>query len=65
MRYLPHTKEDIDQMLAKAGVSSIESLFDCIPDKLKTNKELNLPKSLTEWELDEHMDDIASSINAS
>jgi glycine dehydrogenase subunit 1 len=65
MRYLPHTKEDIEQMLEKTGLSSIKSLFDCIPDKLKTKNELNLPEPLTEWELDEHMDAIASSINAS
>ena len=65
MRYLPHTKEDIEKMLRKTGASSLDSLFDCIPDNLKTKDELNLPKPLTEWELDEHMDDIASSINAS
>ncbi|MCD4741358.1 MAG: aminomethyl-transferring glycine dehydrogenase subunit GcvPA [Desulfobacteraceae bacterium] len=65
MRYLPHTKEDIDKMLEKAGGSSLNSLFDCIPDELKTKNGLNLPKQLTEWELDEHMDNIASSINAS
>jgi len=65
MRYLPHTKEDIEQMLAKTGEPSIAALFDCIPEKLKTNQELNLPKPMTEWELNEHMDEIASSINAS
>ena len=65
MRYLPHTKEDIEQMLDKTGAPSLESLFDCIPDHLKTKDELNLPEPLTEWELDEHMDELASSINAS
>ncbi len=65
MRYLPHTKEDIKQMLERAGVSSLNALFDCIPDKLKTKDKMNLPGPLTEWELDEHMDVIASSTNAS
>ncbi|MGM0643214.1 MAG: aminomethyl-transferring glycine dehydrogenase subunit GcvPA, partial [Thermodesulfobacteriota bacterium] len=65
MRYLPHTKEDIDSMLEKIGKPSIDSLFDSIPDQLKTNEPLDLPDALTEWELDEHMLGVEQSIIAS
>ncbi len=64
MRYLPHTREDIEQMLEKTGLDSLASLFNTVPEKLKIKNELNLPQPLTEWELNEHMDKIASSINA-
>mgnify|MGYP001556064329 CR=1 FL=1 len=60
MRYLPHTKEDIDSMLKKTGCESIDELFDSIPAKLKTSEGLDLPASLTEWELNAHMEDLAS-----
>ncbi len=65
MRYLPHTQDDIDSMLKKIGKSSIDSIFDSIPDKLKTKEPLDLPEALTEWELDDHMHNVEQSITAS
>lgn len=60
MRYLPHTKEDIESMLKVAGAKSLDSLFDSIPDHLKTKEGINLPESLSEWELNSHMEELAS-----
>lgn len=60
MRYLPHTKEDIDSMLKTAGAPSLDSLFDSIPDDLKVKNGINLPDALSEWELDSHMEALAS-----
>ncbi len=60
MRYLPHTKEDIDQMLAVTGHASLDDLFETIPDELKTKEALNIPEALSEWDLDAHMEDLAS-----
>jgi glycine cleavage system pyridoxal-binding protein P len=34
MRYIPHTEQDIQQMLEAIGVSSIRELFQDIPDDL-------------------------------
>ncbi|MCK5348164.1 MAG: aminomethyl-transferring glycine dehydrogenase subunit GcvPA [Desulfobacula sp.] len=61
MRYLPHTKEDIEAMLKVTGVSSLDDLFDCIPDDLKTKNTVDIPESLSEWELNAHMEDLASA----
>lgn len=61
MRYLPHTKEDIDEMLAKSGHASIDDLFNTIPDALKTKGPLNLPEALSEWDLDTYMETLASA----
>lgn len=61
MRYLPHTKEDIESMLKVSGHSSLDNLFDSIPDDLKIKEGLDIPESLTEWELNAHMEELASS----
>ena len=51
MRYLSHTKSDIEEMLATVGRPSIESLFKSIPEKNRFNRPLDLPKALSEIEL--------------
>ncbi|WP_299982851.1 aminomethyl-transferring glycine dehydrogenase subunit GcvPA [Desulfobacula sp.] len=61
MRYLPHTKKDIETMLKVAGHSSLDDLFNCIPDDLKTKNTIDIPESLSEWELNAHMEDLASA----
>src|SRR3990167_4790904 len=51
MRYLPHTEQDIKEMLAKIGIKEISDLFNSIPSALRLEKPLNLPASLSESEL--------------
>ncbi len=65
MRYLPHTNKEIEEMLHVVGVKSIDDLFPTIPEKLKLKEELHLPLSMTEWELNDHMDKLAASMAAS
>jgi len=61
MRYLPHTQDDIAQMLAKTGHESLDDLFETIPDELKTKDGLNIPEALSEWDLNSHMEQMASA----
>ena len=61
MRYLPHTKEDIEGMLTVTGLSSLEDLFNSIPEDLKTKDGIDIPERLTEWELNAHMEALAST----
>ena len=65
MRYLPHTQEDIQQMLQVAGAADLEALFSSIPDDCRRKDEMNLPDPLTEWELNGHMDRLAAGMGAS
>ncbi len=51
MRYIGHAPSQIDEMLETLGISSIESLFNDIPDNVKLNREMNLPRPLDEIEL--------------
>jgi len=59
LRYLPQTEDDIRQMLETIGVSSIEELFACIPEKLRTQGSLDLPSALSEPELRREMQRLA------
>ncbi|EMS79424.1 aminomethyl-transferring glycine dehydrogenase subunit GcvPA [Desulfotignum phosphitoxidans] len=60
MRYLPHTQEDIQKMLAVAGAGSLDDLFKTIPDAVKVKDGLNLPEPMSEWELNDYMEKLAS-----
>ncbi len=55
MRYLPHTQQDIKEMLEVIGVGSLEELFSSIPQACRRNVPMQLPEPMTEWELKEHM----------
>lgn len=44
-------KEDIEQMLAVAGLKSMEDLFAEIPEQLLFNKEFALPEAMSEAEI--------------
>jgi glycine dehydrogenase subunit 1 len=65
MRYLPHTPQDIKEMLQKIGVEKIEELFSSIPEELKLKRELNLPPALDEITLIKHLEGLSDKNIAS
>jgi glycine dehydrogenase subunit 1 len=60
MRYLPHTDEEISQMLHEVGASSLNDLFSDIPKDCCCRLRLNLPEAKSEWELNDHMKNLSS-----
>ncbi|MEM6405640.1 MAG: aminomethyl-transferring glycine dehydrogenase subunit GcvPA [Pseudomonadota bacterium] len=48
MPFIPHTAEDVRQMLSTIGVNTIDELFDEIPDSLSTADWSDLPDGLSE-----------------
>jgi len=62
MRYLPHTPEDIAEMLKVVGASDLDDLFRTVPEECRRKESLNLPESLTEWELDDRMSGLSRSV---
>lgn len=64
MRYLPHTPEDMSAMLKTVGLDSIEGLFAHIPEDCRRREALNIPENLREWELYDHMDRLAGSVES-
>ncbi|PLX84158.1 MAG: aminomethyl-transferring glycine dehydrogenase [Desulfuromonas sp.] len=51
MRYIPHTEEDVRQMLEVIVVGSLEDLFEEIPRSVRLQRPLNLSRPLSESEL--------------
>ncbi|MBV6447152.1 aminomethyl-transferring glycine dehydrogenase subunit GcvPA [Nitrosomonas sp.] len=51
MPFIPHTEEDIAEMLASIGAKSIEDLFDEIPKELVSGKLTGVPAGLSELEI--------------
>jgi len=61
MPFIPHTKQDVKEMLATIGVESIDTLFDEIPDDLRLKQLPSVTDSLTEMELGQLMRQRAAS----
>jgi glycine dehydrogenase subunit 1 len=51
MPFIPHTPDDVTDMLAVVGAESIDDLFEEIPAALKTGALTNVPKALSEMEV--------------
>jgi glycine dehydrogenase subunit 1 len=60
MSFVPNTDEDRRQMLAEIGVSSFEELIHNIPQEIRLNRELDLPKKLSEYEVIKLMESYAA-----
>ncbi len=60
-KYLPHTHEDIEQMLKTIGVDSLEALYSDVPKALKKH-ELTLPSSHSELEIFEHFQNLSDEV---
>ena len=52
MRYLPHTDEEIAEMLAVVGRKSLDELFCSVPDGCRVEGAMDLPEPLDEWQSD-------------
>jgi glycine dehydrogenase subunit 1 len=57
--YLPHTAEQVDQMLAFLGLGSLEELFAVVPEALRLNRGLALPEGLPEPDVLDRLERLA------
>jgi len=60
MRYFPHTESDIQEMLQKIGVQSLDQLFSTIPSNLRLDRPLAVEPALDERALMDHLEELAS-----
>ena len=65
MRFLPHTPDDIREMLASVGVSGVADLFRDIPEVLRSRAAINLPPGLSEQDVWRTLEELAASNTAS
>jgi glycine dehydrogenase subunit 1 len=61
MPFIPHTDEEVRQMLEAIGVSSIEELFDEIPAELRFSGVKDVPEAMSEMEVAQLMQDRAQA----
>lgn len=54
-RYFPHTKADIDAMLQRCGVSSIDDLYSDVPRELRLKRDYALSRQLSEKEVRDYV----------
>jgi glycine dehydrogenase subunit 1 len=61
MRYIPHTAEDVRQMLEAIGVPAVDDLFVGVPAALRLGRPLALPAAASELELLRELGDLAAA----
>ena len=55
-KYFPHTQEDIDVMLRKVGVDSLDDLYAEVPESVRFKGEYDIPTSKSELEIRQTFD---------
>ena len=58
-KFFPHTEEDLKEMLAKAGVSSLEELYAEVPESIRFKGDYDLPEAMSELEIRQFFNELA------
>ncbi|MGI6563730.1 MAG: aminomethyl-transferring glycine dehydrogenase subunit GcvPA [Clostridia bacterium] len=58
-KYIPNTPTQAKEMLSALGIDSVDRLFDCIPDSIKSKNRMNLPKGLSDPDLERTLRSLA------
>jgi len=58
-KYLPHTEQEINEMLEVIGINDINELFDEIPNKLR-NHDFDIPNAKSELEIHQIFKELAN-----
>lgn len=62
--YNPNRGKDLQEMLERIGVSSVDGLFADIPDAVRLRHPLKVPGPLAEWDLHRHLRGLADKNQA-
>ena len=60
-KYFPHTQEDIDVMLRKVGVDSLDDLYAEVPESVRFKGEYDIPTSKSELEIRQTFDRLCNN----
>jgi len=61
-KYFPHTQEDLQAMLERVGVKTLDDLYADIPEAIRFRREYNLPEAMSEVELRQLFSEVSRSI---
>ncbi len=59
-KYFPHTADDLQAMLDRVGVKTLDDLYADIPEAIRFRQEYNLPEAMSEVELRRLFEQIAT-----
>lgn len=59
-KYLPHTEEDIKEMLKVIEVSNLDDLFCNIPKELILHRDYHIPNQMDDIELSKHLESLSN-----
>lgn len=59
-KFIPHTQADIDKMLAKVGVASIDDLYAEIPSEVIFKADYNIPSAMSEIEIRKYFTELGN-----
>lgn len=57
-KYFPHTEQDINEMLARVGVKSLDDLYADVPESIRLKGGYNLPEAMSEVEIRQFFDNL-------
>ena len=57
-KYFPHTQHDIDEMLGRVGVGSLDDLFADVPASVRLKGDYDLPGAMSEIDIRRFFDDL-------
>ena len=57
-KYFPHTGKDIDEMLARVGVKTMDDLYADVPKQIRLKGDYDLPAAMSEIEIRRFFDDL-------
>jgi glycine dehydrogenase subunit 1 len=64
MRYLPHTSEEISEMLDVTGHGQLADLFAHVPNECRFRGDIDVPEALSEWALASRLQDLGQSMGS-
>lgn len=63
-KYIPHTEEDIREMLDRIGVQSLRDLYSDVPQEVVFEGEYSIPSAMSEIELRRHFKELGEKNKA-
>ncbi len=59
-KFFPHTPDDIQQMLKKIGVKSVDELYADVPDSIRYKGKYDLPNAMSETEIRQYFNQLGN-----
>ena len=59
-KYFPHTEEDLQVMMEKVGVKSLDDLYAEVPDEIRFKGDYQLPEQMSEVEVRQLFEQLGS-----